>query len=432
MRCAAGWSESILLCVTQVFFEFPFLKIDTTLATKTSSGAHLWTHQWLIMSSIQVLLLKSIHLNNSIISPSGPACLLFLVVLNAVSYSSNVKRSVLNSCCRACMASFLLISWMSGLLPCFLSRYDAIVSALSFGGTRVPSRFWILINCGWWFFFQILHAVPFFLCFWAFPATNSELYPFYFFLSFVACFSICWLDLYIPFWWANWSTHNKIPCVPRNVVSSLLRFSEWNCGFGRCKNKLSNLIPFRSYWGVHVSQKIIQSLIETLPFSVRWLAKSEPLSGYISMPKEFNNVMVRWEIKSPCEFRGGTWMPWFYNLKLKVHRFRQVGLPTQSQHLPISSLQNHDTNPHQTRSLESCKNRAPRILLGSHFFHKLTPTKSPPGPPAHIGHFKKSRPQGCTGCVLAQLCPLQNQNTKGPQWPLQNHSPHCFRSPGHI
>jgi len=120
---------------------FPFLKIDTTLATKTSSGAHLWTHQWLIKFSIQVRLLESIHLNNSIISPSGPACLLFLVVLSADSYSSNVKRSVLNSRCRACMASFLLILWMSRLLQCFLSRYVAMVSALSFGGTRVPSRF---------------------------------------------------------------------------------------------------------------------------------------------------------------------------------------------------------------------------------------------------------------------------------------------------
>ena len=96
----------------------------------------------------------------------------------------------------------------------------------------------------------------------------------------------------------------------------------------------------------------------------------------------------------------------------------------QNQHLPISSLQNHDTNP--TRSLESCKIRAPRILLGSHFFHKLTPTKSQTGPPAHIGYFKKSRPQGCTGSVLTQLCPLLNQNKKGPQWPLQNHSPHCL------
>ena len=42
-------------------------------------------------------------MNNSIISPSGPACLFFLAVLSADSYSSNVKRSVLNSCCRACM-----------------------------------------------------------------------------------------------------------------------------------------------------------------------------------------------------------------------------------------------------------------------------------------------------------------------------------------
>ena len=88
----------------------------------------------MIKFSIQVRLLESIHLNNSIISPSGPACLLFLVVLSADSYSSNVTRSVLNSRCRACMASFLLISWMSRLLQCFLSRFVAMVSALSFGG----------------------------------------------------------------------------------------------------------------------------------------------------------------------------------------------------------------------------------------------------------------------------------------------------------
>ena len=58
-----------------------------------------------------------------------------------------------------------------------------------------------------------------------------------------------------------------------------------------------------------------------------------------------NEILM--DLTSPCEFRGGTWVLWFYNLKLKVHRFRQVAPPTKSQHLPISSLQNHDTNPHK-------------------------------------------------------------------------------------
>ena len=161
---------------------FPFLKIDTTLATKTSSGAHLWTHQWLIKFSIQVRLLESIHLNNSIISPSGPACLLFLVVLSADSYSSNVTRSVLNSRCRACMASFLLISWMSRLLQCFLSRFVAMVSALSFGGTRVPSRFHTYIYTNIYIFIHIYKYTYIYICIYIYVyiyiCTNTNNYEY--------------------------------------------------------------------------------------------------------------------------------------------------------------------------------------------------------------------------------------------------------------
>ena len=51
----------------------------------------------------------------------------------------------------------------------------------------------------------------------------------------------------------------------------------------------------------------------------------------------------------PCEFRGGTWVLrlGFNSLKLGEHRLRKVGAPSKSQHLLISSLQNHDTNPNK-------------------------------------------------------------------------------------
>ena len=87
------------------------------------------------------------------------------------------------------------------------------------------------------------------------------------------------------------------------------------------------------------------------------------------------------------------------------------------------SLQNHNTYPFHhykimtptpTRSLESCKIRARRLLLGSHLFHKLTSTKSQPGPPAHIGYFKKSWPKGAQDVSWHNYVPYKIKTPKDP------------------
>ena len=90
----------------------------------------------------------SIHLNNSIAIPSGPACLLFFVVLRAWSNSSSVNCPTLNWFCNLWRASDLGIVCSEGLFQCFCSKYVAIVSALSFGATSSPFKSLSLINCG--------------------------------------------------------------------------------------------------------------------------------------------------------------------------------------------------------------------------------------------------------------------------------------------
>ena len=112
------------------------------------SGACLWRHQWLMILRKKFRFSASIHVNSSIAIPSGPACLLFFVVLRAWSNSSLAAWTVLHWIGLAIFEGHHRHSVFRGVVPMLLLQIRCIVSALSFGATSSPFKSLSIINCG--------------------------------------------------------------------------------------------------------------------------------------------------------------------------------------------------------------------------------------------------------------------------------------------